>query len=106
MSDSSGTPEIEGGAELELVVRERKQHRLVRLPRRGQLVIGRSGDCDLSLEDSTISRRHAVLPLDTLRQAPLSATDERPMARASASQLRKLLAGEEAAAFLDAGAPR
>src|SRR5690606_27089531 len=48
----------------------------------------------------------AVLPLDTLRQAPLSATDERPMARASASQLRKLLAEEEAAAFLDAGAPR
>lgn len=32
-----------------------------------------------------------VLPLDTLRQAPLSAIDERPMQRASLSQLRRLL---------------
>ena len=40
-----------------------------------------------------------VLPLDTLRQAPLSAIDERPMQRASASQLRMLLASEEASGF-------
>ena len=39
----------------------------------------------------------AVLPLDTLRQAPLSAFDERPMQRASSTQLRALLAGEDAA---------
>ena len=45
-----------------------------------------------------------VLPLDTLRQAPLSAIDERPMPRASAGQLRTLLA--EAAACLAPGIPR
>lgn len=37
----------------------------------------------------------AVLPLDALRQAPLSAVDEKPMRRASAAQLRQLLADEE-----------
>lgn len=36
-----------------------------------------------------------VLPYDALRQAPLSQLDERPAARASASQLRSLLAEEE-----------
>jgi len=36
-----------------------------------------------------------VLPLDVLRQAPLSSTDEKPMRRASATQLRQLLAAEE-----------
>lgn len=35
----------------------------------------------------------AVLPLDALRQAPLSGVDQRPMRRASATQLRMLLAG-------------
>ena len=36
-----------------------------------------------------------VLPLDALRQAPLSTVDEKPMRRASAAQLRQLLAEEE-----------
>jgi hypothetical protein len=40
-----------------------------------------------------------VLPLDTLRQAPLSGIDERPMQRASAAQLRLLLAEEEIAGY-------
>ena len=40
-----------------------------------------------------------VLPADTLRQAPLSAIDEKPMKRASASQLRDLLAAEDIAGF-------
>ena len=40
-----------------------------------------------------------VLPLDTLRQAPLSGIDERPMPRASAAQLRLLLAEEEIAGY-------
>jgi hypothetical protein len=43
----------------------------------------------------------AVLPRQALRQAPLSAVDEQPMARASAPQLSALLAG----AGLDGGAP-
>ena len=36
-----------------------------------------------------------VLPRDVLRQAPLSSIDEKPMKRASAVQLRQLLAEEE-----------
>jgi len=38
-----------------------------------------------------------VLPHDVLRQAPLSAIDQKPLRRASAAQLRQLLAGESAA---------
>lgn len=40
-----------------------------------------------------------VLPADALRQAPLSGIDEKPMRRASASQLRDLLAREDIAGF-------
>ncbi|KRD77713.1 hypothetical protein [Lysobacter sp. Root983] len=40
-----------------------------------------------------------VLPLDVLRQAPLSGVDEKPMKRASAAQLRQLLAEEEIAVY-------
>lgn len=40
-----------------------------------------------------------VLPQDALRQAPLSGVDEKPMKRASAAQLRELLADEEIAGY-------
>jgi len=40
-----------------------------------------------------------VLPADTLRQAPLSGVDEKPMKRASATQLRELLADDEISAY-------
>lgn len=40
-----------------------------------------------------------VLPLSALRQAPLSSVDEKPMRRASASQLQQLLAEEDIAAY-------
>ena len=40
-----------------------------------------------------------VLPADVLRQAPLSGVDEKPMRRASAAQLRQLLADDEIAAY-------
>lgn len=40
-----------------------------------------------------------VLPLDVLRQAPLSGIDEKPMRRASLTQLRQLLADEEIAGY-------
>ncbi len=45
-----------------------------------------------------------VLPAGALRQAPLSGVDEKPMRRASASQLRALLAEEEIAGFEAAAA--
>ncbi|KQZ60365.1 MULTISPECIES: hypothetical protein [unclassified Lysobacter] len=44
-----------------------------------------------------------VLPLDVLRQAPLSGVDEKPMKRASAAQLRQLLADEEIAGYESGG---
>lgn len=40
-----------------------------------------------------------VLPQDTLRQAPLSGIDEKPTKRASAAQLRQLLAEDEIASY-------
>ena len=40
-----------------------------------------------------------VLPQDVLRQAPLSGIDEKPMKRASAAQLRALLAEDEIAGY-------
>ncbi len=40
-----------------------------------------------------------VLPALALRQAPLSAMDERPMRRASEAQLRQVLAEEQTAAY-------
>ena len=40
-----------------------------------------------------------VLPHDVLRQAPLSGVDEKPMRRASAAQLRELLAEEEISGY-------
>ena len=40
-----------------------------------------------------------VLPRQALRQAPLSGVDEKPMKRASASQLRELMAEDEIAGY-------
>ncbi len=40
-----------------------------------------------------------VLPLDVLRQAPLSPVDEKPMRRASASQLRQVLVEAQIGGF-------
>ncbi|HAV72084.1 MAG TPA: hypothetical protein DCX91_09315, partial [Stenotrophomonas sp.] len=51
-----------------------------------------------SAEDLTFDI--AVLPYDGLRQPPLSAIDEKPMRRASAAQLRELLADGEIEGYL------
>lgn len=40
-----------------------------------------------------------VLPLDALRQAPLSGVDEKPMKRASLANLQQLIADEEISAY-------
>ncbi len=50
-----------------------------------------------SAEDFTFDL--TVLPAAVLRQAPLSGVDEKPMRRASASQLRALLADDEISAY-------
>ncbi|HKN78794.1 MAG TPA: hypothetical protein VJW16_06475 [Lysobacter sp.] len=50
-----------------------------------------------SAEDLTFDL--TVLPRDVLRQAPLSSVDEKPMKRASATQLRALMLDDEIAAY-------
>lgn len=68
--------------------------------RRLRLDRERSDDFDVwlfSAEDLTFDL--TVLPHDALRQAPLSGVDEKPMRRASAVQLRQLLADEEIAGY-------
>jgi two-component system, NtrC family, response regulator AtoC len=47
----------------ELVVYERGQRRQFRLPVRGVVVIGRSAECDIRLDDNSISRRHLSLDM-------------------------------------------
>jgi len=43
-----------------------------------------------------------VLPRQALRQAPLSGVDEKPMRRATAAQLRELMALDEIAGYENA----
>ena len=79
-----------------------EEHRIPAQPRSRRLRLDRERDADLpvwvfSAEDLTFDV--VVLPHTALRQAPLSALDERPMRRASASQLRQLLAEEEIAGY-------
>ncbi|HEY5802707.1 MAG TPA: hypothetical protein VIT90_03320 [Lysobacter sp.] len=75
-----------------------EQHGIPAEPRSRRLRLDRerAGDFPVwvfSAEDITFDL--TVLPLDVLRQAPLSSTDEKPMKRASATQLRQLLADDE-----------
>ncbi len=72
--------------------------------RRVRLDRNRSIDIDVwlfSAEDFSFDL--SVLPAGVLRQAPLSQVDEKPMARASAAQLRMLLAENEIADHLAEG---
>lgn len=74
------------------------QHGIPAEPRSRRLRLDRERVADVpvwvfSAED--LSFDVTVLPLDGLRQAPLSSTDEKPMKRASATQLRQLLVQEE-----------
>ena len=66
--------------------------------RRVRLDRNRTADVDVWLFSAEeFSFDISVLPAATLRQAPLSPVDEKPMARASAAQLRMLLAENEIA---------
>jgi len=68
--------------------------------RRMRLDRERTLDCTVWLfaaED--LSFDVCVLPHAALRQAPLSSIDEKPMRRASATQLRELLVAEDVAGF-------
>jgi hypothetical protein len=74
------------------------EHRIPADARSRHLRLDRTREGDFpawifSAEDLTFDL--TVLPADALRQAPLSGIDEKPMKRASAAQLRALLAQDE-----------
>lgn len=72
--------------------------------RRIRLDRERALDCPVWLFSAEeLSFDLTVLPHAALRQAPLSSIDEKPMRRASASQLQALLVEEELASFQLAG---
>lgn len=50
----------------DLVVLERRQRRVFRLPEHGVVTIGRAADCDVRLDDTSVSRKHARLYLPSL----------------------------------------
>ncbi|MCF7223336.1 hypothetical protein [Marilutibacter chinensis] len=86
----------------EAVMRFLDEHRVPAESRTRRLRFDLERSADLpvwvfSAED--LSFDVTVLPLDALRQAPLSNVDGRPMKRASAAQLRQLLASEEISAY-------
>lgn len=53
-----------------------------------------------SFDAEDLSFELLVLPYDALRQAPLSAVDDRPQRRASAAQVRQLLAEDDVAGYI------
>ncbi len=84
------------------VTRFLEEHRIPAESRDRRLRLDRERVADLpvwvfSAED--LSFDLTVLPHDALRQAPLSSIDEKPMKRASASQLQQLLAEDEIAGY-------
>jgi hypothetical protein len=86
----------------EAVARFLDEHRIPAESRTRQLRLDRERRADLpawlfSAEDLAFDL--TVLPLQALRQAPLSAVDERPMRRASLAQLQRILAEDEIAAY-------
>ena len=84
------------------VTRFLEEHRIPAEPRERRLRIDRERVADLPVwvfSAEELSFDLTVLPHDALRQAPLSSVDERPMKRASATQLRQLLAEEDIARY-------
>jgi transcriptional regulator with PAS, ATPase and Fis domain len=61
VSELFSRQDSENFAHYELVIHERRQVMRVRLPASGSVVIGRSGDCDVRLDDGSVSRQHAKL---------------------------------------------
>jgi hypothetical protein len=84
------------------VARHLDQHLIPAEPRSRRVRLDRERAVDVpvwvfSAEDLTFDL--TVLPHDALRQAPLSSIDEKPMKRASLSQLRALIAEDEIAGY-------
>ena len=84
------------------VTRFLEEHRIPAEARTRRLRMDRERVADLPVwvfGAEELSFDLTVLPHDALRQAPLSAIDEKPMRRASATQLRELLAEAEIAGY-------
>jgi hypothetical protein len=89
------------------VARHFQEHRVPVVARDRHLRLDRerAGDFPVWLfAAENLSFDVTVLPVDVLRQAPLSGIDEKPMRRASAAQLSALLAEDEIAGY-EADAP-
>lgn len=79
-----------------------EEHRIPADARTRHVRLDRNRDGDFpvwlfSAEELTFDL--TVLPLDALRQAPLSGVDEKPMKRASLANLQQLIADEEISAY-------
>ena len=86
----------------EAVARFLEEHRIPAESRVRQLRLDRERRADLPVwlfNAEDLAFDVTELPLQALRQAPLSAVDERPMRRASLAQLRRLLAEDEIAIY-------
>ena len=93
---------LEDRSDPDAVTRWLEDHRIPADARDRRLRMDRERVADVpvwvfSAED--LSFDLTVLPHDALRQAPLSSVDEKPMKRASAAQLRQLLAEEDIAGY-------
>lgn len=86
----------------EAVSRWLAEHRIPAEARSRRLRLDRQRDLDAPVwlfAAEGLSFDLTVLPLDCVRQAPLSGIDERPQRRASAAQLRALLTESEIAGY-------
>ena len=84
------------------VTRFLEEHRIPADSRERRLRLDRERVADLPVwifSAEELSFDLTVLPHDALRQAPLSSFDEKPMRRASATQLRQLLTDEDIAGY-------
>ncbi|KAF1716164.1 hypothetical protein CSC74_09915 [Pseudoxanthomonas yeongjuensis] len=84
------------------VARFLEEHRIPADARTRHVRLDRKRDGDFpvwlfSAEELTFDL--TVLPLDALRQAPLSGVDEKPLKRASLANLQQLIADEEISAY-------
>ena len=78
------------------------EHRIPAQPRTRHLRLDREREGDFPVwlfAAEHLAFDVTVLPLDVVRQAPLSGIDEKPMRRASQAQLRALLAEDEIAGY-------
>jgi DNA-binding NtrC family response regulator len=88
----------------ELVVFERRQRRVFRLPEQGVVTIGRGADSDIRLDDASVSRKHARLYLPSMEVEDLESRNgsflmDTPADAAITAVLPRSRHGDERLAF-------